>query len=432
MVRKMKTISNALVMALLMAALMGGCSGLNKRVETKIETSGSELTEVPVNVESVELGLFRGAGEITGVTVANPEGYANDNAFEMDLLKLNLGLFSIITVSHPLLLDELVIESPVLNLEFKEGGGFNIKEISDNVEKSLEKSERESKEKKKSDDKSEEPRLILVKRLVIESANFNLRRRDGTIHSGTLPDIELTDVGGKEGKTVAGLTAVVVVAMSKEMFKQALAQKIIAQGAEYEAQSAGTDIEVFIVEKVMSAVEPRLDLTAEQRVQLQMVIEMAVGKFNEAVMAQAGLGFLDYQLLSRQLGAIAESVDAQLKGFLDSEQMAEIKRYFTEFTAEVVEKVRELLFDQFATFLDLTPQQIERFRPIFREEMVRWSELFSRFRDAFQELKQEFVALEQETRLKLKGVLTEDQMKTLSETQEKLPKKILELIFPIE
>lgn len=415
-------------MALLVITLLSGCAGLNKRVQTKIETSGSELTEVPVNVDRVNLKLLQGAGQITGLTVANPEGYVTENAFEMDLLQLNLGLLSIITGRHPLVLDELVIDSPVLNLELKEGGGFNLKEIRNNVERNIGKSERESKKKKSGGKKSDQPRRISVSRLVIKDAKFNLHRRDGSVHSGTLPDIELTEIGGDEGVTIAGLTTVVVVAMSKEMLKEALARKLIEEGAEYPSQATGADLKTFIADKVMSAVEPQLNLTAEQRTQLQVVIEMAVGEINKAIVAQAGLGLFDYQSLSRQLGAIAGTAEMRLTEFLDGQQMAEIKRYLAELTTKVVETVREVLFDQITTFLDLTPQQIERFRPIFLEEVARWSSLLDRFRVTFEEFRSDFEALQKETSQKLEGILTDDQMRTLSETQQILRKKIRDLI----
>ena len=133
-------------------------------------------------------------------------------------------------------------------------------------------------------------------------------------------------------------------------------------------------------------------------------------------------------MLSRQLGAVAETAEAQLTEFLDSQQMDEIKRYFEELNAEVVEKVREVLFDQISTFLELTPHQIERFRPIFREEMARWSSLLDRFRDTFKEFRNDFEALQKESRQKLEGVLTEGQLKTLSETQQILREKIRDLL----
>ena len=423
-----KKLARVFWVAWLVITLLSGCAGLNKRVQTKIETSGSELTEVPVNVDRVNLKLLQGAGQITGLTVANPEGYVTENAFEMDLLQLNLGLLSIITGRHPLVLDELVIDSPVLNLELKKDGGLNLKEIRNNVERNIEKSERAVKKKQSGDKKSDEPRRISVSRLIIKDAKFNLHRRDGSVHSGTLPNIELTNIGGDEGVTIAGLSKVVVVAMSKEMLKIAVTRRLVEQAAGFQSQIDGTALEIFIADKVMSAVEPRLNLTTEQRTQLQMVIEMAVSEINKTIVAQAGLGLFDYQSLSRQLGAIAGTAEMRLTEFLDSQQMAEIKRYLAELTTKVVETVREVLFDQITTFLDLTPQQIERFRPIFREEATRWSSLLDRFRVTFEEFRSDFEALQKETRQKLEGILTEDQMRTLSETQQILREKIRDLI----
>ena len=67
------------------------------------------------------------------------------------------------------------------------------------------------------------------------SAQQRVCRGDGTFRSGTLPAIELTDVGGKKGKSPAGLGAVVVLAMAGEMLKQAVAHKL-AEGFRFEAE----------------------------------------------------------------------------------------------------------------------------------------------------------------------------------------------------
>ena len=48
---------------------------LDKILKGAIEGAGSELLGVPVTVASVELDLKSGAGQITGISVANPAGY---------------------------------------------------------------------------------------------------------------------------------------------------------------------------------------------------------------------------------------------------------------------------------------------------------------------------------------------------------------------
>ena len=113
------------------------CGRLGMRVEKKIESAGSELTGVPVQVERVELKLMRGMGEIAGLTVANPAGYEAEYAFQMDLSRLNLGVFSLLLGVKTIILDELVIDSPVVNFEHNAQGGSNLKEISDNVRENM-------------------------------------------------------------------------------------------------------------------------------------------------------------------------------------------------------------------------------------------------------------------------------------------------------
>jgi|GEM_PF-945532 len=422
---KVKKLLAEFWMIVIVVSLITGCSNLNKRIDQKIESVGSELTGVPVDVDTVNLKIIQGSGQITGLTVANPEGYSAENAFEMDLMRLNLGIFSILTGSHPLILDELVIDAPVVNLEMNKQDGSNLEEIRKNVEENLEKADRKSQEKKPaSDEPPDEPRRIAVSRLVIEGANFNVRRIDGSTHSGTLPDIELTDVGGSEGKTMGGLGTVVVVAMTKEMLKEALTRKLLEGVDGFKSQAAGA----FIAEKVLGALDQRLELSGEQREKLKVVIETAVQELNKAIIEQAGLGLLDHESLSSHLGAIAEAAQVQLKDDFNDEQMEEIKAFFAKLSADVVETIREALFKRLSRFLDLTPEQIEQFQPIFREELEKWSVLLSRFVSTFKDFVNDYEALQKETHQKLEGMLNEDQMKALTERQEAL-RKMIRLVF---
>jgi hypothetical protein len=162
------------------------CGRLGVRVEKKIESAGSELTGVPVQVERVELKLMRGMGEIAGLTVANPAGYEAEYAFQMDLSRLNLGVFSLLLGVKTIILDELVIDSPVVNFERNAQGGSNLKEISDNVRENIDRADQKLVEEKPTTDKSpKEPIRIAVRKLVIKGVTFNARRVDGTTASGT-------------------------------------------------------------------------------------------------------------------------------------------------------------------------------------------------------------------------------------------------------
>jgi hypothetical protein len=407
-----------------------GCSGLSRRIGERIESGGSELTGVPVGVDRVNLKILRGSGEITGLTVENPDGYVAENAFQMDLLRLNLGVISLLLWFKPVVLDELVIDSPVVNLEMKEQGGSNLKDISVNIEKNLNQTDTESKELESASEKShDESRRIAIKKLVINGVSFSVRRNDGTSRSGTLPTIELIDVGGSEGKTPGGLNAVVVVAMAREMLKEALARRFFKKVEELSSQGLDVDWRTFDADKVLGALEEKLQLYSEQKAKLQAVLETAFLDLNEAMGERIAGGFLDLDSLSNQLKIISEAVQDQLEDALNSEQMGELKEYFANLDKEAVEEIKRAFVDKLSNYLGLAPEQIDRFRLIFWEEIEKRSELLSRFTREPDLSVKNFVndwdALQKEILRKLEGTLDAEQIKSLAKRQEELRKLIL-------
>ena len=146
----------------LMAFVATACGSLDEGVLRKIESVGSGLTGVPVRVERVHLGLFRGLGVITRVTVANPEGYRTDYAFQMDVVRLNLRVLSLLT--EPLVVRELVIDSPIVNFESHEAGVSNWGEIANNARANQARADSQSAEAKPTPDKTPgKPLRIVVK-----------------------------------------------------------------------------------------------------------------------------------------------------------------------------------------------------------------------------------------------------------------------------
>ena len=74
----------------------------------------------PSESDSVRIKIKNGAGQIRGLKVGNPKGYATANAFDMSLLRLGIELKSL--GKQPLVLDELTIDSPVVNMEINQRG----------------------------------------------------------------------------------------------------------------------------------------------------------------------------------------------------------------------------------------------------------------------------------------------------------------------
>ena len=188
-------------------------SSIDGIVKKQIETVGSELTGVPVSVESVNLDLSEGKGKISGLTIENPPGYATDTAFKLNELILNIDLISIPN-SEPLILKQLLIDGLETNLEIKEATS-NLTEISNAIRKNT----------KQAEDKTQsgqdgKPITITVQELVISRSTINVIDQEKS-NSQSLPSISLRNVGGEQGTTPANLAGTVVTKLISEILKEA-------------------------------------------------------------------------------------------------------------------------------------------------------------------------------------------------------------------
>ncbi len=424
----MQTQPTRLTLIVVIALFAAACGPLGDRVDQKIESVGTELTGVPVRVERVKLKLGGGSGEITGFTVANPGGYTADYAWQMDLLRVNVGVLSLLA-GPPLVLDEVVIDSPIVNFERDPQGGSNWKRIADNVKANREQADRKSAEEQPMADESpDQPLRIAVRRLRIEGVTINITRVDGTTLSGTLPTIELTDIGGAEGTTPAGLGKVVVLAMARETFKQFAAPRLREALA-----GAEIDVETLDTEKILAALEQKLDLSDEQLARVRPVLEQQSEHLRDAMDEAQAQGFLDLESLPKQFAAAAEQTRAKLNEVLTAEQMEALTTVFEELRHTTIEDIRDALVDRLTRFLALNQEQIERLRPVFRDEIQKRSELLGRLTNApdfsFEEFRTELAALQEATRRRLTEALDPDQLRALEQRQQQLRNLIHEAYF---
>ena len=207
------------VLVLVVVGVTWILSSLDSIVKQQIETIGTELTGTKVSVGGVNIGLTEGVGEITGLTVANPKGYEEDDAFRMKRLQLGIDLPSI--GQNPLILNELIIDSPLVNMEVSQQGGSNLKDISDNVVANTSAADKSASEARQ--EAGGEPQRILIRKLLVKEVSFAIRSPIAELDeaSGTLPPVTLTDVGGKNGVTPGEIAKVVVTDLVSRVTKQA-------------------------------------------------------------------------------------------------------------------------------------------------------------------------------------------------------------------
>ncbi|MCK5071465.1 MAG: hypothetical protein KAR01_13005, partial [Desulfocapsa sp.] len=306
-----------LPISLILVFYVSGCGMLANRIEDKIELVGSELTGVSVDVDEVSLHIARGQGEIKGFKIANPEGYTADYLMDWQLMELNLGILSTVA-GDPIVLDKLVISYPVVNFEKNKRGGSNLKDVAENTKKNTNIADQKSiEEDSASGETPEEPVRIIIRELIIEGITLNVLRADGSTRSAILPSIRMTDVGGDEGKTPAGLGVVIIGAMSGEMIKQIVARELI--------ERAGDIQEALSTENILEVFDNKLNLTPGQRDKIRPIIESLSTALTSTIDIWVIQGYVNLDEFGKQLVPLKKDLEIQLKNVLDSRQFKDIK-----------------------------------------------------------------------------------------------------------
>lgn len=215
---KKALIAIGVVLVLVILGVTWFLGSLDGIVKKQIEVVGTELTGTKVSVGGVSIKLADGNGRITGLTVANPKGYKTGDAFSMKLLQLGIDLQSL--GKSPLILNELVIDSPLVTMEMNEKGGSNLKEISDNVSSNTSAADKES--SKAQQETGGEPLRILIRKLVIKDVGYAVHSQIKKLENanGTLPTITLANVGGNKGGTPGEIGKIVFRSLTERVIKQ--------------------------------------------------------------------------------------------------------------------------------------------------------------------------------------------------------------------
>lgn len=207
---KKVVIGLAALAVLVVAGVFLLVGNLDKIIKSALEDVGSELLGVPVAVSAVELELKSGAGQITGFSIANPPQYTDKNAFQMDTIRLGIDLGSL--GSQPTVIDELTIQSPIIELEVKADGSSNLQTLLDNIKNNGDKADKKAAEKLPEAEGTEkgEPARLRFNKLSITGVTVNAVVAGKEPETVVIPDIVMENVGGEEGITPAEVGKVIL------------------------------------------------------------------------------------------------------------------------------------------------------------------------------------------------------------------------------
>jgi len=104
---------------------------LGRLIEGAVEEHGPGMTGTSVELGGASVSLFSGEGELKNLSIGNPKGYSDDEAFDLGRIKIVIDPKSL--TSNVIRIRSLVVDGPKLLAEFNPAGRNNLRAILDNV-----------------------------------------------------------------------------------------------------------------------------------------------------------------------------------------------------------------------------------------------------------------------------------------------------------
>ena len=185
-----------IIVVILIIALFAIILNLGKIVKTGINTVVPQVTKCEAHVDDVNFNVFGGKFEIKNLVIKNPEGYKTDHAFALGHIFVNVKMGSL--MSDVIEIDQVLIDAPEITYEVGLGNS-NLNTILENVNSSLPSSDEEKKEEK--EEKKEGGKKVVVNLVKVTNGKIGVSAKiaGGMEAPIVLPDIEIKDLGKKEG-----------------------------------------------------------------------------------------------------------------------------------------------------------------------------------------------------------------------------------------
>lgn len=201
-------------------------------ITTAVETIGTEAVGAPVKVGSVDIGFLSGEGSIKRLTVGNPEGFSEDNAFELGEIYLKMDPLSLFTPK--IHVQEVRVKEPMIYFEGSLKGS-NFQAIQKNVQAYANSGGQPSKLMSKTEEekidaaiaqenKAESAKKIQLDYFVMEEAKADVSLNVmNKLHNASinLPKLEVRGIGQEgEGASAADVVNKVVQPVLSSVVKE--------------------------------------------------------------------------------------------------------------------------------------------------------------------------------------------------------------------
>ena len=207
-------------------------------IKMAINNIGTAVVKTDVSVENVSFKPFSGFMAIYGFKVANPEGFSNNNAIQIQEVRVRLSPKSLL--SGPIQIQEVSVEEPEIRLE----GGLknnNLTALKDNLPGGP---ATPAADEKSEADKPAESRPVEVDLLSIADGRVVITKPLAT--TAKLGSITIRDIGKAGGVTTVADVVTLIMNRILSVGGQVITQEItnhLAQKGSEALQDVGNDVE---------------------------------------------------------------------------------------------------------------------------------------------------------------------------------------------
>ncbi|MDZ7644395.1 MAG: hypothetical protein U5K76_09410 [Woeseiaceae bacterium] len=231
------------VVLLLFVVIGGGVLYLNSQLDSivagLIEKHGSAATQTDVRVGGVSIELKEARAGLSGLTVANPEGYGGAPAVELGNFSVQIEPGSVTT--DTIVLNDVAVSGARLRL-LQQGASSNLQVLLDNLRGGGTAGD---------DAESAGGKKVIIERFVLEDARAFVSLPDfDEEREVTLPTIVLNDIGrASNGATAAEATRQILEPILRRTMQSAAAQAVKDRAAD-KLDEAGDKVLEGVLDKL--------------------------------------------------------------------------------------------------------------------------------------------------------------------------------------
>lgn len=212
-------------------------------VKTGVQNVGPVVAKVPVTLDSANISVFSGSGELKGFVVSNPEGFKTKDAIKVGTMEVAIAPASLLKEKKHI--RKIRVEAPEITYETGFGGS-NLGKLLDNVSGTAEQDE-----KAPTEEQQTTKTKLQVDEFIITGGKIHVGATMLGSATLPLPEIHLTKLGeGPEGITPAELSKRVLSAVVDATTKAVAANagklgeagKALGTGATDQLKKAGSGV----------------------------------------------------------------------------------------------------------------------------------------------------------------------------------------------